>query len=95
MQNGSIILGPIVGAGVFGIPSAIVAMVKGFRPFRWMFAFGVIGLFVVTVLPSARSIGLSEEEQRRRLDQANRIGDGMCAVCMLLYILCVTLAILN
>ncbi len=59
---------------LFGIPAAIIARVKGFKPWRWLFAFGVIGLIVVTGLSSAKAQGISAEESAARASEANGFG---------------------
>lgn len=65
---------------IFGIPAMIIASKKGFADGRWLFAFGLIGLIVVSVLPSARRKGLSHSDARKRRRTADAIGKIMCAI---------------
>ena len=58
-------MGFIIGLVIFGIPSAIIAGVKGFKPFRWLIAFGLIGLIVVGSMASATKKGISEDDARK------------------------------
>ena len=67
-------MGFIIGLIIFGIPSAIIAGNKGFKPLRWLIAFGLIGLIVVSSMSSARAQGISEEEQQHREEKANNVG---------------------
>jgi hypothetical protein len=70
-------MGFIIGLIIFGIPSAIIAGVKGFKPFRWLIAFGLIGLIVVASMASATSKGITEEEAIIRAYKANNVGATM------------------
>lgn len=67
-------MGFIIGLIIFGIPSAIVANVKGFHPLRWLIALGFIGLIVVALMPSATLRGITDEEAQLRADKANNVG---------------------
>jgi hypothetical protein len=62
------------GVILFGIPAAIIAGVKGFKPWRWLLAFGIIGLIVVISLSSAKAQGISAEESAARASTANSYG---------------------
>jgi hypothetical protein len=73
-------VGFIIGLILFGIPSAIVAGVKGFKPFRWLIAFGFIGLIVVATLANANARGISDEEVAKRAEKANKIGAWMAGI---------------
>lgn len=70
-------MGAIVGLVIFGIPAAIIAYSKGFKPFRWLIAMGLIGLIVVICLSSAKATDISEEEQSRRAIKGNKTGAGL------------------
>lgn len=70
----------MIGFFLFGIPSSIIAGVRGFSPLRWLLAFGLIGLIVVLSLPSARAEGISADEAIRRRAKADSIGAWMCAI---------------
>jgi hypothetical protein len=67
-------MGAIVGVIIFGIPSAIIARSKGFKPLRWLIAMGLIGLIVVACLSSAKAKDISEEERAARAAKANKTG---------------------
>ncbi len=59
---------------LFGIPAAIVAGVKGFKPLRWLLALGIFGLIVVACLASAKAKGISPEVSEARAIKADSIG---------------------
>ena len=67
-------MGAIVGLIIFGIPSAIIAKAKGFKPLRWLIAMGLIGLIVVSCLSSAKAKDISEDEQRLRAANGDKTG---------------------
>lgn len=73
-------MGAIIGLILFGIPSVIIAGVKGFSPFRWLIAFGLIGLIVVISLPSAKADSITAEESEARINRANNIGGWMTGI---------------
>jgi hypothetical protein len=77
-------MGFIIGLIIFGIPSAIIAGSKGFKPFRWLVAFGLIGLITVAVLESPNAQGLTDEERARRVARGDKIGAWMCGLCLAL-----------
>jgi hypothetical protein len=64
----------LIGLIIFGIPSAFIANNKGFKPFRWIIAPGLIGLIVVASMASATSKGISDEEAQLRAERGNNIG---------------------
>ena len=72
----------LIGIILFGIPSVIIAAKKGFAPFRWLIAFGLIGLITVSSLSSARADGIDEDERIRRAEKGNRVGAIMCGCCL-------------
>lgn len=65
---------------LFGIVSMIIASSKGFSSIRWFLALGIIGLIVVSTLPSAKEESLTEEEVEARINRANKIGGTMTAI---------------
>jgi F0F1-type ATP synthase membrane subunit c/vacuolar-type H+-ATPase subunit K len=69
-----------IGFILFGIPSAILASYKGFKPLRWLLAFGAIGLIVVCCLSSAKVQGISADEAASRAAKADNIGAIMCGI---------------
>jgi hypothetical protein len=73
-------MGAIIGLILFGIPSVIIAGTKGFSPFRWLLAFGFIGLIVVISLPNANAKSITEEESEARFNRANNIGGWMTGI---------------
>ncbi len=70
----------IWGLMLFGIPAAIVAANKGFAALRWLLAFDLIGLIVVSCLSSASKADLSPEEKAARARKANAVGAWMCGL---------------
>lgn len=87
-------MGAIIGLILFGIPSVIIAGVKGFSPFRWLLAFGLIGLIVVISLPSAKAKEISPEEAAARINRANNIGGWMTGINLGLGVLIFFVALL-
>ena len=73
-------MGAIIGLILFGIPSVIIAGSKGFSPFRWLIAFGLIGLIVVISLPSANAKSITSEEKEARKKKADNIGGWMTGI---------------
>jgi|WetSurMetagenome_2_1015567.scaffolds.fasta_scaffold101131_3 MFS family permease len=54
---------------VFGIINALIAAKKGFNPWIWFFAAGLLGLVVVSIMPSASAVfneNFELSEQRRK-----------------------------
>lgn len=70
----------IIGLIIFGIPSAIIAGTKGFKHFRWLIAFGLLGLIVVVSLASAKAKEISLEEASLRAQKADNIGGWMAGL---------------
>ncbi len=62
---------------VFGGINAIIANAKGFNPILWFFAAGLLGLIVVSVLPSANKAKEDPEEYDKRRKKADRWGYGI------------------
>lgn len=73
-------MGFLIGLILFGIPSVIIAGTKGFKPFRWLLAFGLIGLIVVISLASAKAQDILPEEALRRAEKADSIGGWMTGI---------------
>jgi hypothetical protein len=88
-------MGMILGLILFGIPSAIVATKKGFATFRWLFAFGLIGLIVVACLPSARAQGITSSEAVMRTDKADSVGAWMCGINIAILALLIGLSFIH
>lgn len=80
-------MGAIVGLILFGVPSAIIAGAKGFRPFRWLIAMGVVGLIFVASLSSAKAANIPDEEREARAEKADRIGATLAMISIALSIL--------
>lgn len=87
-------MGAIVGLILFGIPSAIIAGVKGFSPLRWLIAFGFIGLIVVISLPSARKKTLTKEDSVARTNKADNIGGWMAGINIFLGVVVLIISLL-
>jgi hypothetical protein len=73
-------MGAIIGLVLFGIPSVIIAGTKGFSSFRWLLAFGFIGLIVVISLPSGKAQNITAEESEARINKADNIGGWMTGI---------------
>jgi len=60
---------------IFGTINALIASKKGFNPFIWFFAAGLLGLIVLAFLPSANAV-LAENEElyEERRKAGNRAG---------------------
>jgi MFS family permease len=60
---------------VFGTINALIASKKGFNPFIWFFAAGLLGLIVLAFLPSANAV-LAENKElyEERKKAGNRAG---------------------
>src|SRR5579871_323760 len=70
----------IIAIMLFGFPSMIVASKKGFADSRWLLTFGIIGLVIVSCMPSARKKGISHNEARRRRRNADETGKVICII---------------
>jgi len=70
-------MGAVIGLVIFGIPSAIIANRKGFKPLRWLIAMGLVGLIVVGSLSNANAPNLSEEEKNARAAKGDSTGAGL------------------
>ena len=85
----------MIGLLLFGIPAAIIAGVKGFKPLRWLLALGIIGLITVICLSNAKSSGITPEEAEKRAAKADSVGAVMAwiniglAVVVVLFVLAV------
>jgi len=86
-------MGIIIGLIIFGIPSAIIAGNKGFKPLRWLIAFGFIGLITVSCLSSAKKEGVSPGEARERAERADSIGAWLCGANLTLSFIFIIIAI--
>ena len=58
----------------------LIAGSKGFGFIQWFLALGLIGLIVVSTLPSAKENSISEEEADARIKRANKIGSTLTIV---------------
>jgi|WetSurMetagenome_2_1015567.scaffolds.fasta_scaffold503322_1 hypothetical protein len=74
----------MIGFILFGIPAAIIAAIKGFAPFRWLLALGLIGFIAVISLPSAKSKSISPEQAESRINDANKLGGWMAVINIIL-----------
>jgi hypothetical protein len=77
---------PLMYLAVLAVPVAIflgtglLAVRKGYSFFPWVFAFGLLGLIVLTFLPMANDPQVSQAEQRERAEKGDRIGRGLAGV---------------
>jgi hypothetical protein len=70
----------LLGLMFCGIPAMFVASKKGFADGRWLFAMGLIGLVIVSCLPSASSRGISHRTAMERRGKANAMGTLLCGI---------------
>jgi len=56
---------------VSGAINAFIAKLKGFNPLLWFFTAGILGLIVVSLLPSAKKAAERTEEYNHRRARAN------------------------
>lgn len=78
----------IIGLAIFGIPATVIAISKGFKyPLRWLLSFGIIGLIIVAILPSAHTTGISDDEAAVRIAKGDKIGGILCGLCVGLCVL--------
>ncbi len=59
---------------IFGSIMATIASKKGFNPFCWFFAAGLLGLIILVFFSSAGKIGLSREQRVTRAKRGNTVG---------------------
>jgi hypothetical protein len=86
----------IFGLMIFGIPAMVIAEKKGFKGARWLLAFGLIGLIIVCVLPSAKKRGIDYGQARKRAAVANSIGAWLCgANALVLFISLIALVFIR
>jgi hypothetical protein len=73
---------------VFGIINALIANSKGFNPFLWFFAGGLLGLIVVLILPSANA-ALPEDQElyETRRKNSNIAGGIILGLALLLVVI--------
>ncbi len=86
-------MGAIIGLILFGIPSAIIASAKGFKPIRWLFACGIIGLITVASLSSAKAENLPSEDRALHEAKGDKVGAVMCGICVSFSVLITLVAI--
>ena len=71
---------------VFGLITAVLARRKGYNPFLWFFAAGIIGLIVLAFLPFANKEDLPEEKKAQLTKQGNIIGCIFAGLLLLLWV---------
>lgn len=60
---------------VFGTINAIIAAKKGFNPFIWFFAAGLLGLIVIALMPSANAMINNEDVDINLYEQRRKAGN--------------------
>lgn len=71
---------------VFCAVTAFLARRKGYNPFIWFFAGGIIGLLVLAFLPFTNKGSLHEEERARQVKSGNIIGGVIAAVAVVFFL---------
>ncbi len=69
---------------VAGAITAYLAKRKGYNPFLWFFAAGIIGLITLAFLPFTNKGDLSEKERIKKVKLGNIIG-GVFAVITIIF----------
>ena len=75
---------------LFFITAAInfyIALRKGFNPWLWVLAAGLLGLIVILILPSAEAEGINDETSEKRRITGNNTGLGISVACLLILVL--------
>jgi len=70
-----------------GVISWFIARKKGFNPWRWIAAMGILGLIVVACLPSANTAGIDPVKQQKRKGLARTVGTSLSVLfCLLVFV---------
>jgi hypothetical protein len=77
------VLQPVL-AVAFGIWMVILARSKGYNPWLWFCAAGLLGLIVLAVLPDLTKEGLNEEEKSAKKKTGDILGAVVSALAVLL-----------
>jgi hypothetical protein len=59
---------------VFAAINFVVARKKGFSPWAWILAAGILGLLAISFIPSANELGITEQAQTDRKKAGNLAG---------------------
>jgi hypothetical protein len=74
----------LVLAIAFGIWMVTLAKKKGYTPWLWFCAAGLLGLIILSVLPDLTKEGLSEEEKAAKKKTGDVIGGTISALAIIL-----------
>jgi chromate transport protein ChrA len=85
-------MGLIIGI-VVAVIMAIIAYKKGFNPVFWILAGGLIGLIVVSVMPSANAAGIEEAERDARRRRGNITGGVLSAIVVVVILIVIVINI--
>jgi hypothetical protein len=69
---------------IFGIINMLIAKKKGFNPWAWLLAAGLLGLIVIACLPSANAEGIDEATRTSRRKTGTTVGAVISAVAIFL-----------
>ncbi len=69
---------------IFGIINMFIAQKKGFNPWAWLLAAGLLGLILLACLPSAMAQGIDEATRHRRRKTDTSIGIAISVLGLLL-----------
>jgi hypothetical protein len=59
---------------VFGAVNMAIARKKGFSPWAWILAAGILGLLAISFMPSSKEIGITEQAKNDRRKAGNLAG---------------------
>jgi hypothetical protein len=69
-----------------GIISWFIARKKGYNPWCWLIAMGILGLILVMCLPSANAVGIDPVKQQKRKSLARTVGTSLSFLfCVILF----------
>ena len=68
------------------IMMVFLAKQKGFKPWLWVLAGGIVGLIVLLFLPSARAADLDEETRQKRRKIGNMTGVIFSVIVIIIFI---------
>jgi hypothetical protein len=69
-----------------GIISWFIARKKGFNPWCWVVAMGILGLILVLCLPPANAAGIDPMKLQKRKSLARTVGTSLSALfCVILF----------
>lgn len=85
-MKSSNLMADMIANAIFGVISWIIARKKGFNPWCWIVAMGILGLILVACLPSANKAGIDDAKRQKRKNLARTIGTSLSVLfCIILF----------